>query len=123
MVKRTDVLKFAKNNIYNISEITRTNKLAEIIDLYSDKPSDEIYVVQNTRNKKGRAVIADLEYFEELLRYKEFVDEVIDEVMDEIAFERKDDEANIPLAEVIARFDLDVERIERLVYEVEEDED
>ncbi len=69
---RSDVLKFVKDHVLNISDLTRTSKLAEILELYADKTSDELFVVQNTRNKNGRAVIADLEFFEELLMYRAF---------------------------------------------------
>ena len=118
---RSDVLKFVKDNVLNISDLTRTSKLAEILELYADKTSDELFVVQNTRNKNGRAVIANLEFFEELLSYKEAVDEAIDQTMDRIALERKDEPADISLAQVIAELGLDVHRIAHLS-EVVEDE-
>ncbi len=118
---RSDVLKFVKDHVLNISDLTRTSKLAEILALYADKTSDELFVVQNTRNKNGRAVIANLEFFEELLSYKEAVDEAIDQTMDRIALERKDEPADISLAQVIAELGLDVHRIAHLS-EVVEDE-
>ncbi len=118
---RSDVLKFVKDNVLNISDLTRTSKLAEILELYADKTSDELFVVQNTRNKNGRAVIANLEFFEELLSYKEAVDEAIDQTMYQIALERKDEPADIALAQVIAELGLDVNRIAHLS-EVVEDE-
>jgi hypothetical protein len=118
---RSDVLKFVRDNVLNISDLTRTSKLAEILELYAEKTSDELFVVQNTRNKNGRAVIADLEYFEELLRYKEAVDDALDQVMYQIAVERKDESADIPLAQVIAELGLDVNRIAQLSDSVEEE--
>ena len=118
---RSDVLKFVKDNVLNISDLTRTSKLAEILELYADKTSDELFVVQNTRNKNGRAVIANLEFFEELLSYKEAVDEAIDQTMYQIALERKDEPADIALAQVIAELGVDVNRIAHLS-EVVEDE-
>ena len=118
---RSDVLKFVKDHVLNISDLTRTSKLAEILELYADKTSDELFVVQNTRNKNGRAVIANLEFFEELLSYKEAVDEAIDQTMYQIALERKDEPADISLAQVIAELGLDVNRISHLS-EVVEDE-
>ena len=118
---RSDVLKFVKDHVLNISDLTRTSKLAEILELYADKTSDELFVVQNTRNKNGRAVIADLEFFEELLMYKEAVDTAIDQIMDQIALERKDDQADIPLADVISALNLDVSRIANLSEAVEEE--
>ncbi len=118
---RSDVLKFVKDHVLNISDLTRTSKLAEILELYADKTSDELFIVQNTRNKNGRAVIANLEFFEELLSYKEAVDEAIDQTMYQIALERKDEPADISLAQVIAELGLDVNRISHLS-EVVEDE-
>ena len=118
---RSDVLKFVKDNVLNISDLTRTSKLAEILALYADKTSDELFVVQNTRNKNGRAVIADLEFFGELLRYKEAVDDAMDQIMYQVALERKDEQAEIPLAHVISQFDLDVNRIAQLSEIVEEE--
>jgi hypothetical protein len=118
---RSDVLKFVKDNVLNISDLTRTSKLAEILELYADKTSDELFVVQNTRNKNGRAVIADLEFFEELLSYKEAVDEAMDQTMYQMALERKDEPADISLAQVIAELGLDVNRIAHLSEVVEED--
>ena len=118
---RSDVLKFVKDNVLNISDLTRTSKLAEILELYADKTSDELFVVQNTRNKNGRAVIANLEFFEELLSYKEAVDEAIDQTMYQIALERKDEPADIALAQVIAELGLDVNRIAHLSEVVEEE--
>ncbi|RIV29253.1 hypothetical protein D2Q93_01415 [Alicyclobacillaceae bacterium I2511] len=118
---RSDVLKFVKNHVLNISDLTRTSKLAEILELYADKTSDELFVVQNTRNKNGRAVIADLEFFEELLSYKEAIDEAMDQIMFQVALERKDEQAGIPLAHVISELDIDVNRIAQLSDTVEEE--
>ena len=118
---RSDVLKFVKDNVLNISDLTRTSKLAEILERYANKTSDEVFVVQNTRNKNGRAVIADLEFFEELLSYKEAVDDAIDQIMYQVALERKDDQADIPLAKVISALDLDVNRIAQLSEIIEEE--
>lgn len=118
---RSDVLKFVKDNVLNISDLTRTSKLAQILELYADKTSDELFVVQNTRNKNGRAVIANLEFFEELLSYKEAVDEAIDQTMYQIALERKDEPADISLAQVIAELGLDVNRIAHLSELVEDE--
>jgi len=118
---RSDVLRFVKDNVLNISDLTRTSKLAQILELYADKTSDELFVVQNTRNKNGRAVIANLEFFEELLSYKEAVDEAIDQTMYQIALERKDEPADISLAQVIAELGLDVNRIAHLSEVIEEE--
>ncbi|AUW94693.1 hypothetical protein BXT84_12665 [Sulfobacillus thermotolerans] len=118
---RSDVLKFVKDHVLNISDLTRTSKLAEILEMYANEPSDEVFIVQNTRNKHGRAVIANLEFFEELLMYKEAIDTVIDQMMDQIALERKEEPVPIPLAQVISELALDVNRIAALSETVEEE--
>ncbi|HUC93779.1 MAG TPA: hypothetical protein VMS09_17485 [Paenibacillus sp.] len=111
-----EMLAFIKNQVLTVTDITRSTKLTEILDSYAAKlPSEEVFVVQNTRNKDAQAVIADLEYFQELLMYKEAVEQAIDEIMYRVASERKDNPAEIDLAHVIADQDLDMERIMKLV--------
>lgn len=120
--RRSDVLGFVRENVLNVSELTRTKKLSEILDKYSGVQSDEFYVIQNSRNKESYAVISDLEFFEELLTYKEAVDVAIDDIMYEVTLERQHDEATIPLDQVIDAFGLDVDKIIALSETIEEDE-
>ena len=80
-------------------------------------------MIQNDRKKDARAVIADLEYFEELLMYREAVEQAIDDGMDEVARERKDTMADIPLDQVVAGLDLDVDRIVAMSENFAKDED
>ena len=116
----TDVLKFLNERVLSVTQLTRKNKLTEILDSYSqEEKSTDVYVIQNTK-KPGKAVIADLEYFQELLAYKEAVDWALDHAIEEIALERKETIADIPLAKVIQDNQLDVDRIMQLVNEVEE---
>ncbi|OUS75161.1 hypothetical protein B1748_18675 [Paenibacillus sp. MY03] len=111
----SEMLAFIKNQVLTVTDITRSTKLTEILDLYAAKlPSEDVFVVQNSRNKDAQAVIADLEYFQELLMYKEAVEQSIDEVMHQLVLERKDKPAEIDLAHVIADQDLDMERIMKL---------
>ena len=77
----TDTLGFLRKNVYSVTEITRQKKLSEILDLYSDKVTDEVFVIQNGKKKNAQAVIVDLEYFEELLSIKEEVDLAFDHVL------------------------------------------
>jgi hypothetical protein len=125
MEKVTEVnvktLEFLKEKVLTVSDLTRTKKLAEILNSYADKTSYEIFIVQNSKNKSAQAVISDLEYFQELLRYKEAVDEAIDQVIHEITLERKDDAADIDLLQVIAEHNLDGTKIFSLIDEVEEE--
>jgi hypothetical protein len=118
----TDVLKFLNERVLSVTQLTRKNKLTEILDSYSqEEKSTDVYVIQNTK-KPGKAVIADLSYFQELLAYKEAVDWALDHAIEEIALERKETIADIPLAQVIQDNQLDVDRIMKLVNEVEEED-
>ena len=120
---RADQLKFLKERVLNIQDITRSTKLTQILDSYAGRVSDEVFVIQNDRKKDARAVIADLEYFEELLMYREAVEQAIDDGMDEVARERKDTIADIPLSQVVAGLDLDVNRITEMSECFAKDED
>ncbi|MHB1685720.1 MAG: hypothetical protein ACYCYO_23425 [Bacilli bacterium] len=120
---RADHLKFLKERVLNIQDITRSKKLTQILDSYAERVSDEVFVIQNDRKKEARAVIADLEYFEELLMYREAVEQAIDDGMDEVARERKDTIADIPLGQVVAGLDLDVDRIVAMSEDFAKDED
>lgn len=118
---RSDALKLACENALNISDLTRTGKLTAILVRYATNVSDEVFVAQNGRKVKGRAVIADLAYFEELLRCKEAVDAALDRMVEHTAIERQGERAAIPLARVISELDLDVARIVQLSEVVEDD--
>jgi len=117
----TNTLDFLKENVLTISDLTRTKKLTEILNSYADTVSQKIFIVQNSKNKKAQAVISDLEYFQELLKYKEAVDEAVEQLMYEVALERKDDAAEFSLAQIISDNGLDIRRILSLVKEVEEE--
>jgi len=118
----TDILKFLNERVLSVTQLTRTKKLTEILDSYStQEKSTDVYVVQNVK-KPGKAVIADLQYFQELLAYKEAVDRALDLAIEEVALERKETVADIPLAQVIQDNQLDVNRIMKLVEKVEEED-
>jgi len=116
------ILSFLKERVLSITEITRTKKLTEILDSYADKEvSDEVYIIQNTRNKNAQAVISDLDYFQQLLMIKEAVDAATDEIMYNIAIQRKDDIADISFASVVQGHNLNLDRIVVLSEEIEEE--
>ena len=117
----TDILKFLNEQVLTVTQLKRTKKLSEILDSYGREKSTDVYVVQNTK-KPGKAVIVDLEYFQELLAYKEAIDGSMDQVIEEVALERKDTLANIPLSQVLEEEQLDVERIIKMVDELEEED-
>ncbi|TCS95462.1 hypothetical protein EDD58_10232 [Hazenella coriacea] len=117
----TDILKFLNDRVLSVTQLTRSKKLTEILDSYSQEKSTDVYVVQNVK-KPGKAVIADLEYFQELLSYKEAVDWAIDYAMEEVTLERKEDVADLSLSHVIQHNQLDVDQIMKLINEVEEED-
>lgn len=47
----TNMLDFLRKNVYSVTEITCQKKLSEILDLYSDKVTDEVFVIQNGKKK------------------------------------------------------------------------
>ena len=115
-----DTIQFVKESVLTVSELTRTKKLTEILNSYAESHSRDVYIVQNSKNKQARAAIADLDYLQELLRYKEAVDAATEEIMFEIALDRKNDPAEISLEQVIEELDLDQERIIALTKSIEE---
>lgn len=117
----TDILKFLSDRVLSVTQLTRSKKLTEILDSYSQEKSMDVYVIQNTK-KPGKAVIVDLAFFQELLEYKEAVDWALDHAIEEVTMERKDTVADIPLAQVIQDNQLDVDLIMKLVNEVEEED-
>ncbi len=110
---------FIRNNVLSITELTRSNKLAEILNKFSEGVTEEVFVVQNTKSKDAKGVFIDLEFFEELLRYRQLVEEAKDRAMYKMALKRKDDSADIGLAAVLEQHDLNVEDIVALVDEVD----
>src|SRR5690606_18154967 len=112
-------LDFLRKNVYNVTDITRQKKLSEILDLYSGKVTDEVFVVQNGKKRNAQAVIVDLEYFKELLSIKEEVEQAFDQVLFEEASKRVNHEANLGLSEVFDEEDIDVDS---LLEQLEEEE-
>jgi hypothetical protein len=117
----SDMLNFLNDHVLSVTQLIRTKKLAEILDSYSRNKSTDVYVIQNTK-KPGKAVIVELNHFQELLLYKEAVEQAIDQAAEEMALERLDATADVPLAQVIQDYNLDIHRIMELVDEVEEED-
>lgn len=92
-------LDFIKNNVFGITDIKRGNRLNEILEKY-EQGEKEFFVVQSTQ-QKGKAVIVNLDVFAELLRAKEQLDAMYDAHMEEVMLSRKNDQATIPLKEVL----------------------
>lgn len=126
--KKSDIatiLQFLRDNVLNISEITRQNKLTKILDSFAGGKSEEIFVVQNSKKKDARGILVDEEFFLDLLRHKQAYEMAIESARDEIVYrttlERKDKQATISLAEVIADNDLDLDDILETLDEMEID--
>lgn len=92
-------LDFIKNNVFGITDIKRGNRLNEILEKY-EQGEKEFFVVQSTQ-QKGKAVIVNLDVFAELLRAKEQLDAMYDAHIEEVMLSRKNDQATIPLKEVL----------------------
>lgn len=105
----SNTLHFLKSNVYNVTDITRKNKLTEILDRFSTEVTDEVYIIQNAKNKNAKGVFLDLEFFQELLAYKEAMDESFDYVIEQEALVRKDQEATLSLSDVFEDDDIDFE--------------
>lgn len=52
-----DLLDPILKNVINVSEVSRTEKLSEILDSYANKQNNDIYTIQNTDNKQARGVL------------------------------------------------------------------
>lgn len=96
-----DTLEFLQKNVLNITDLTRTNKLSEVLNKFAEKETDEIFVVQNHKNKAASAALVDLKHYKKLLKLEEIFEQSIDEYMDHLALERKKDVADIPLRKVL----------------------
>lgn len=114
----TGTLDFLKSNVYNVTDITRKNKLTEILDRFSSEVTDEVYIIQNAKNKNAKGAFLDLEFFQELLSYKEAMDEGLDYVMEQEALARKDLSVNSSLSDVFEVDDID---FDSLMQEIGED--
>jgi hypothetical protein len=68
-----DMIEFLNENVYNISDITRHQKLAKILDSFSGTKSEEVFIVQNSKHKEAQAALIDVDYLLELLKYKDMV--------------------------------------------------
>jgi len=82
------MIEFVRRNVVSVTELTRTKKLSEILDGYSHRKSEEIYIVQNSRNKDGIGAIIDVDLLEELLLLREAFAEAADRIVENVATER-----------------------------------
>lgn len=50
-IANTNTLHFLKTNVLSVTDISRTKKLSEILDLFSNGFTDEVFVIQNAKRK------------------------------------------------------------------------
>ncbi len=116
-------LNFVKENVLSITELTRTNKLSEILNKYAGEETSEVFVVQNNKNRDAVGVLVDLEHYQRLLRVQEAVEQSVDEAMYQIAVERISEKADIPLTDVIDNEDFELDNLFKSLPGIELDED
>lgn len=69
--------------------------------------NDEVFIIQNAKNKDAKGVFVDLEYFEELIASKEALDHFIEKT----AMQRLNSEATLSLTDVFDNDDIDFEQL------------
>lgn len=116
-------LSFLKENVLSLTDITRTNKLSQILEKYSGKETSEVYVIQNNKSRHAIGVLVDLEHYERLLQIQEAVEQAIDDSMYQLALQRKNEAADIPVTEVIDENDFELSDLMKALPDVELDED
>jgi hypothetical protein len=119
----SNTFSFIKDNILTITDITRTNKLSEILNQYAGKETSEVYVIQNVKNRDAVGVLVDMEHYQRLLRLQEIIEEATDTYMYQVALERKEDKTCIPLSEVVKDDDFDLNELMDSLDDIDLDED
>lgn len=125
-IKKSNTLShlgFLKEHVFGITDITRTNKLSEILNSFSGKETSEIYVIQNAKNKEAAAVLSDVEYFEHLLDIKNVFEEIVDAYMFQVTMERQHDVADIELVQALQGEEFSFDEIIELANEIEIDDE
>ena len=60
-------LNFVRENVLSITDLTRTNKLSEILNRYAGEETEEVFIIQNNKNRDAIGVLVDLEHYQRLL--------------------------------------------------------
>lgn len=117
------MIKFFQNNVLSVTDLTRSNKLSEILESFSNRKSEDIYLVQNTRNRSAMGAIIDVELLEELLAIRESIAGAVDEAVERSAADRVESfQAKYPISNVLFDMgieDIDVDEIKKLSDELE----
>jgi hypothetical protein len=119
----SSMINFFKQNVLSVTDLTRSNKLSEILDSYANKKSEEIFLVQNARNRDALGAIIDVDLLQELLTLREAVSQAADRIVEQMAIERVDTfKPDISLAQALHEAeieDIDVETVLKLSAELE----
>ena len=103
-------LNFLRQNVLNISDVTRKKKLTTILNSFAGTTSEEIFVVQNSKSKDAQGALIDVDYLLELLNYKAIVEEYLGKSIDQMLVrtvqEREDAVATKTIGEVADQFEL-----------------
>jgi len=116
-IANTNTLNFLKTNVLSVTDISRTKKLSEILERFSNGVSDEVFVIQNAKKKDALAVVVDIDYFEQLLQIKEVVEEALDQIVMEEAYARKNKPVNQTLSDIFDEADINVNELMKLLEE------
>ncbi len=110
-IATSQTLNFLKDNVLTVTDLTRSNRLSEILNKYAGEETSEIYVIQNAKNRDATAVLVDLEHYVRLLKIQEVFEKTLDEHMYQIALQRKDEKAVLSLSEVIDANDFELDEL------------
>ncbi|GEM01468.1 hypothetical protein SAMN05421839_11152 [Halolactibacillus halophilus] len=116
-ILNTNTLDFLKQNVLTVTDLTRSNKLSEILDRFSTGVSEEVFVIQNGKKKNAQAVMLDMDYFEQLLQFKEIIEASLDQVAMEEAYGRIGKPVNQSLSDVFDEEDINVTELIKLLEE------
>jgi len=122
-IATSQTLNFLKDNVLTVTDLTRSNRLSEILNKYAGEETSEIYVIQNAKNRDATAVLVDLEHYVRLLKIQEVFEKTLDDHMYQIALERKDEKAVLSLFEVIEANDFELDELINSITNLELDDE
>lgn len=106
----TTGIHFWMENVMNISEATRQNRLAEILDSYASKKNAGIYIIQNSKKKEAAGVISSVSYHLSREKAIEKLEEEVLRLNDEVLrlkAQLRNDQPVYSFAQAIERLGLD----------------
>ncbi|MEK3717052.1 hypothetical protein NSS64_03405 [Paenibacillus sp. FSL H8-0122] len=119
----TSMINFAKNNVLSITELTRKNKLSEILETFNDQKSEEIFLVKSGRQRDSMGAIINVEFLTELLQLRDKYYEAMDKAVEATALQRLETfEPNVSLAHALDEIgvtDINLQEIQDMADELE----